>query len=188
MNELYWKISFLIVFIIWFFIRVMYSRIAMKNKPKKKVRPCFEKFLVFLNFIGMVFLPLFIVFSNLLDSFKINLSDYIRWIALVISILNLWLFAKTHIDLGKNWSPILEIKKKHKLVQEGIYKRIRHPMYTHIWLWIIGQGIILDNWVILIFGIIAWAVLYFIRVPKEEEMLIKEFGKEYNEYMKSLSN
>ena len=58
-------------------------------------------------------------------------------------------------------------------------------MYAHIWLWVIGQGIILDNWLVLVFGVAAWALLYYLRVPKEEEMLINKFGDEYREYMKT---
>lgn len=171
------------MFIIWVFVRKVYGTRAMKNKSKKKVRPNFEKSLVFLNFIGMVFLPLTAVFSSYLDSFNINLPDSIRLFALIVTFLNIGLFTKIHKDLGNNWSAILEIKDGHKLVKEGIYKNIRHPMYAHLWLWVITQGIILSNWVVLIFGIVAWAILYFIRVPKEEELLIEEFGDEYIEYM-----
>ena len=90
-----------------------------------------------------------------------------------------------HRDLGKNWSMNLEIKEGHHLVKIGIYKKVRHPMYTHFWIWVIAQGMVLANALVLVFGIAAWALLYFLRVPEEEEMLIKEFGDEYREYMKN---
>lgn len=57
-------------------------------------------------------------------------------------------------------------------------------MYLHFWLLVITQGLILDNWFVLIFGVIFWALLYFIRVPKEEKMMIEEFGDGYTKYIK----
>lgn len=57
-------------------------------------------------------------------------------------------------------------------------------MYAQIWLWTIAQFLILSNSVAGLSGIIAWAILYFIRVPKEEEMMIENFGDEYVQYRK----
>jgi len=104
---------------------------------------------------------------------------------LIVLALSIWLFVAAHRDLGENWSMILAIKKGHSLVKTGIYKKIRHPMCTHFWIWVIAQGIVLANGLVLAFGIAAWGLLYFIRVLKEEEMLIAEFGDGYREYMEN---
>lgn len=90
-----------------------------------------------------------------------------------------------HRDLGKDWSMILEIKEGHHLVTHGVYNKVRHLMYTHFWIRVIAQGIVLANVRVLVFGIVAWALIYFLLVPKEEEMLVDEFGDEYREYMKN---
>ena len=47
------------------------------------------------------------------------------------------------------------------------------------------QGLVLSNWFIEIFGILTWVNLYFIRIDKEEKMMIDTFGKEYEEYIKT---
>jgi protein-S-isoprenylcysteine O-methyltransferase Ste14 len=109
--------------------------------------------------------------------------DYVRVFGITILLVSLWLFYWVHKILGRNWSPVLEIQKDHKLITEGPYKRVRHPMYTQTWLLVIGQFLILSNWIAGTAGIITWAILYFIRVPKEEEMMLEEFGEEYQEYM-----
>jgi protein-S-isoprenylcysteine O-methyltransferase Ste14 len=57
-------------------------------------------------------------------------------------------------------------------------------MYSQIWLWVIAQFLIVSNWIVGIIGIVTWAILYFIRVPKEEALMIKEFGDKYKDYMK----
>ncbi|NJK48036.1 histidine phosphatase family protein [Candidatus Gracilibacteria bacterium] len=38
-----------------------------------------------------------------------------------------WLFWRSHRDLGNNWSPTLEVRKGHTLITQGIYQYIRHP-------------------------------------------------------------
>lgn len=149
------------------------------------MRPGFESFLVALNFIGMTFLPLIAVSTPFLDAFAFPVPDPVRFVVLIIFGLNIGLFILAHRDLGENWSMILEIKKGHNLVRTGIYTKIRHPMYAHFWIWVIAQGIVLANGLVLVFGTAAWGLLYFLRVPSEEEMLIPEFGDEYREYMKN---
>jgi len=57
----------------------------------------------------------------------------------------LWLFCRSHLDLGQNWSQSLEIRKGHQLVTDGVYRFIRHPMYASIWIWCLAQGLLLEN-------------------------------------------
>lgn len=178
-----WYQSFLCLFIVWFLVRAYYGTKAKKNHSKGKVRPGVEKALVGLNFIGMMILPLVALFTPLLDPFQMQIPDAVRTLFLFIVALNIALFAKVHADLGSNWSPILEIKAQHHLVKTGVYRTVRHPMYTHLWLWVFSQGIVLNNWIVLVYGVTAWGILYVIRVPKEEEMLLQEFGDDYQEYM-----
>lgn len=78
----------------------------------------------------------------------------------------------------------LEIKEGHRLVRTGIYRKIRHPMDAHSRIFVIAQGFVLANALVLVFGVLAWGLLYFHRVPKEEAMLIAEFGDEYRDYMR----
>jgi protein-S-isoprenylcysteine O-methyltransferase Ste14 len=71
------------------------------------------------------------------------------------------------------------IARNHTLTREGPYKRIRHPMYTQIWIMIVAQLIITSNWFVGLVGIACWSILYFIRVPKEEKMMEETFGEAY---------
>lgn len=184
MENDFWKLSFFILLLVWLSIRAVFKKNALKTKIKIKRRVIIERVLVSLNLVSIVFLPLYIVFSTTLDCASMHLPPAVRFIALCVYALNLGLFAWCHISLGGNWSGVLEIKKGHKLIQKGPYKNIRHPMYTHFWLLIISQGLLLDNSIVLIYGLFAWGILYFIRVSEEEKMMITEFGKEYKEYMK----
>jgi protein-S-isoprenylcysteine O-methyltransferase Ste14 len=184
MDDMFWKAAYLIIFLIWFGIRGYYRQKALEQNVKENVRPGFESVLVLLNMIGMTVLPLVAVTTPFLDAFLFPVPEPVRFVALIIFALDIWLFVLAHRDLGRNWSMILEIKEGHSLVKSGIYRRIRHPMYAHFWIWVIAQGFLLANGLVLVFGIISWGLLYFLRVPKEEEMMIAEFGDEYREYMR----
>jgi protein-S-isoprenylcysteine O-methyltransferase Ste14 len=184
MNEHYWKMSLFVLLLVWNLIRIITTRTSVKKEAKKFKTPIIEKFLFLLNIFGLMVIPFVAVLSSWFDFARMSLPELIRWFALVIYVPNLWFFWWCHKTLSGHWSGILEIKKDHKLVTTGPYKSIRHPMYLHFWLLVSTQGLILDNWLVLICGVLFWAILYFIRVPKEEQMMSDEFGAEYRKYVK----
>jgi protein-S-isoprenylcysteine O-methyltransferase Ste14 len=184
MNEQFWKISLFVLLLAWNFIRIATTRTSVKKEAQKFKTPVIEKFLFLLNVIGMMAIPFVAVLSSWLDFARMNLPELIRWVALIVFAANLWFFWWCHKTLSGHWSGILEIKKDHQLIKSGPYKKIRHPMYLHFWLFVSTEGLILDNWLVVIFSVLFWAILYFIRVPKEEQMMIDEFGEEYRKYMK----
>ncbi|PTM94954.1 protein-S-isoprenylcysteine O-methyltransferase [Mycoplana dimorpha] len=94
-----------------------------------------------------------------------------------------WLFRRTHKELGKNWSISLEIRDKHQLVSGGPYALIRHPMYTSFLLMALGQAFLLSNWIAGLAGLVGFAFLFFLRVDKEERMMMDSFGPTYRDYM-----
>jgi protein-S-isoprenylcysteine O-methyltransferase Ste14 len=95
---------------------------------------------------------------------------------------SLWLFRRTHKDLGKNWSVTLEIKDKHKLITGGVYRYVRHPMYSAFFLWALAQLILIPNWIAGPAGFIGFGILFAFRVGREEGMMLDTFGDEYRAY------
>ncbi len=94
----------------------------------------------------------------------------------------LWLFWRSHHDLGQYWSPSLEIEEQHRLITHGIYSRIRHPMYASQWLWCLGQPLLLQNWIAGFSSLASFIPFYFLRVSAEERMMRDHFGDDYREY------
>jgi protein-S-isoprenylcysteine O-methyltransferase Ste14 len=94
------------------------------------------------------------------------------------------MFRKTHAQLGRNWSVTLEVRVDHALITDGVYARVRHPMYTAFWLWALAQAILLPNWIAGFAGIVGFGTLYLIRVDREEAMLLETFGDQYRDYMR----
>ncbi len=97
--------------------------------------------------------------------------------------LGLWIFYRSHADLGANWSLTLEVLEKHRLITQGVYRRVRHPMYTALLLYSVGQALVLPNYVAGLFPGVSMALLVALRIGPEERMMREEFGKNYQEYM-----
>lgn len=94
------------------------------------------------------------------------------------------LFWASHRALKKNWSAEVEIQAGHTLVTDGPYRRVRHPMYTALFL--IGAGMLLlsANWLAGGLFLLAFTLLYLTRVDAEERLLRDHFGAAYEAYMK----
>ena len=97
--------------------------------------------------------------------------------------MGLWLFARSHADLGTNWSITLEVREKHQLVTQGIYRALRHPMYSALLLYSLGQALVVPNWIAGPSYAVAMALLFAFRLGPEERMMLEEFGKEYEAYI-----
>ena len=105
-------------------------------------------------------------------------------IGVIAIIIGNWIFYRSHADLGLYWSPTLQMRDGHELITTGIYARIRHPMYTAMFVQGIGMLLVLPNWIAGPAWLVTFGILYAFRVGHEEAMMKKRFGKAYEEYMK----
>jgi protein-S-isoprenylcysteine O-methyltransferase Ste14 len=96
--------------------------------------------------------------------------------------IGLWLFYRSHADLGTNWSITLEVREGHRLVTQGVYHRVRHPMYSALLLYSLGQALVIPNWVAGLSNLVAFVILLALRVGPEERMMAQQFGNEYAQY------
>lgn len=114
---------------------------------------------------------------------KLGVPEWARWLGVGIGFLCVagiyWLFS----SIGTGITPVSATRKEHKLSTHGIYRWIRHPLYTVGSSFYISFGLMADNWFIIFMGALTFIVMA-IRTPKEEANLIAKFGDEYREYMK----
>lgn len=156
-----------------------------KNRANKIIndqKTVLEKTLLVLVYIGMMILPVLYVFTGWLDFADYSLSLVFQLLGVACMMLFAWLFYRSHKDLGQNWSVSLEIREEHTLISSGIYRTIRHPMYTAIWFWVIGQSLLLHNYIAGLSGIAAFGLMYLLRVGPEEKMMEATFGQQYIDY------
>ncbi len=76
-------------------------------------------------------------------------------------------------------------KKNGSLVTEGIYGKIRHPLYMSNGLLAIGMAILLSSLYALLFSIIYF-FLFLPIIYLEEKNLVKEYGKKYLDYKRKV--
>ena len=87
--------------------------------------------------------------------------------------------------LGRFFTATVQVQPDQVLIQEGPYKRVRHPSYLGAYLVALGNAIFLQSWIGLLIAAVLMVVAYVWRIRVEEEALIDHFGDEYKEYRKS---
>lgn len=179
-----WAAFFFVSFIVYTTTRAIYARRTRGLAKSHRQVDRLEKALLLMVIPSSLLLPLLYLFTPLLNFANYDLPPAAPWIGAVLMLVALWLFWRSHADLGLNWSATLELRKEHTLVTSGVYRLIRHPMYASIFLFSLAQAILLPNWVAGWSAFVPFTVLYLIRAPREEQMMCTFFGDEYRDYMR----
>lgn len=170
--------------IAWFIIRYPYARKARKTATVRAVGWSRERVLLAVAAIGLFVVPVIWLASGWPAALNYELNYAAVVVGALVYVLSLWLFRRSHKDLGRQWSASLEIRDSHQIVRAGVYRRIRHPMYSSFWLWGLAQAFLLPNAMAALSGLIAIAILFFTRIDHEERMLVEAFGDDYRAYMR----
>ena len=104
-----------------------------------------------------------------------------HWIGLIITIPAFILWIVSRIQLGNAFT--LAPKAKF-LVQSGIYRKLRHPVYYFSIVAI--TGITIFTWsILMLIPLILLVIVEVIRIKQEEKVLLQRFGDEYVQYKNS---
>lgn len=187
MNENIYRILSAVIFFTAIGISSYFRRQADKNSGETVSRKVDGTPMMLLLVIGGLIIwlsPLvYLLNPQWMALAKVGLPDWVRWLGVGFGVFCVfgvyWLFS----SIGSGITPTSATRREHKLVTNGIYKYIRHPLYTFGSSLFISFGMMADNWFIALLGILAF-IAVAIRTPKEEANLIEKFGDEYREYMK----
>ncbi|MDW9595258.1 isoprenylcysteine carboxylmethyltransferase family protein [Sinorhizobium meliloti] len=177
------EIAWVLGIVAWYFIRRPYERRANRVRVVSHRRSTSEKLGLAAALLGLAIIPAFYVATGIPEGADHPARLWAVVLGAVIFCLAMWVFRRTHKELGRNWSITLEIRDKHELIRRGPYALVRHPMYTSFLLMGVGQAFLLPNWVAGLAGLAGFAVLFLLRVDKEERMMMEMFGSEYRDYM-----
>jgi protein-S-isoprenylcysteine O-methyltransferase Ste14 len=177
------KALWLLGIVSWCVIRYPFERKAKRVRVVVNERSLAERAGLIAATLGLGIIPAIYVASGFPSVAEYPARPLPIALGAVVYATAMWLFRRSHKDLGRNWSISLEIRDQHRLVSNGIYRLIRHPMYTAFWLMGLGQALLLPNWVAGGAGLVGFGVLYFLRIDHEERMMIQTFGDEYRSYM-----
>ena len=96
-------------------------------------------------------------------------------------VIGLIITVRAQMTISTNYSWTLEIRDGHTLVESGLYKYVRHPIYTGTLIRLISIPVFTSSLPGFILSLLSIPVLNY-RIGLEEGMLIEEFGEEYERY------
>ena len=105
----------------------------------------------------------------------------LRMTGLVLYTLGLATAVTGRIQLGWNWSDIEQahVKRGHALVSHGLYRFVRHPIYTGDLLLLLGLELSLNSWCVLAAAALA---VYIRRRAIREEGQLRQALPGYDQY------
>lgn len=134
-----------------------------------------------LLFVLIQFL-IFIIYTLDFKSMKIVVPEVLFWFGVLIFILGTILIVVAVLQLNINLSAFPSPLADSKLIETGVFKYIRHPIYAGLILAFFGYAIVDDSGYKLLIsvGLLIW---FYIKSVYEETLLIEKFP-EYVEYKK----
>lgn len=131
-------------------------------------------------------IPYYIVKRNLqeMDASLFSLYHYtglaILFIGIIIMLYCIFDFA------AKGRGTLSPADKTKQLVISGLYKYSRNPMYIGVLSILLGECIFMQSTRLFIYTLFVFVGFYVFVIFYEEPRLKKDFGKEYEDYKKSV--
>ena len=107
--------------------------------------------------------------------------EWIKAVALVAIVAGLGISVWARRHIGQFWSARVTLKENHQLIRSGPYARVRHPIYSGIFLAMIGTALFAGEWRALV-GAGIFFVGHWLKARREEALLASQFGQVYEEY------
>ncbi|HEV7981478.1 MAG TPA: protein-S-isoprenylcysteine O-methyltransferase [Xanthobacteraceae bacterium] len=168
--------------IAWYVIMHPHVRRSRKTPTAQRHERVRERVLMAISFTGLFAVPAIYSFTGAPRFADHPFQPVLAWLGVLVLVSALLLFFHTHRRLGRFWSVTLEIRQNHGLVTDGIYRFVRHPMYSAYFLWALSQALLLPNWIAGPAGLVGFGTLFAFRVRREERMMLAAFGDAYAEY------
>jgi len=108
-------------------------------------------------------------------------AEWLRFLGVLIYLLALGWIYWSFTTLGKQHSAEVTIQEDHRIITEGPYRWVRHPMYLGLIVFPAGAGLAFGSWVgialpLLLAGLFVW------RIGDEEMLMQREFGERWEAY------
>lgn len=117
-------------------------------------------------------LALFFLFSFDIHAWRIYFPVFMFWIGVGSLVIGAFIVIGSVLQLNVNLSPFPSPLPKSKLIVSGIYKYIRHPIYTGIFMGFIGFSIIADSGYKLLISAILLLLFYFKSIYEEKRLML----------------
>ncbi len=194
MNQQIFKYLYLIGMLGTYMVRASGVMTAARGAKKEDILTAKQKIqgegilitiVMLLWFLSSQVLPILYTVTGWFSFAEISRPDWLGFTGFAILIFGNWMLWKAHKDLGRHWSSTVQIKSEQALVTQGIYQILRHPIYTAHILWGLDQALMLPNWLAGWMSLPLIILVFVLRIPNEEKMMVEQFGDEYRNYMEN---
>lgn len=172
---------FIAIWGIWFLSEIFLSRFVKsrstnsENLDKNSLRIMWTTVIVSI-FAGLILM--------IYTSLPLSVSPLTAYIGLSVIVAGMILRIISIITLGRFFTVDLAIHSDQHVVQKGLYKFIRHPSYTGSLISFVGLGMSFNNWASLVVISVPVILSFIYRINVEENLMFRQFGREYDEYRK----
>ena len=177
------KIAYVVGLIVGSVIRGVYTKPYRKLTVSDDRKSATDVLLLTLSSLGLFVLPVLYLVTSWFDFADYALPSWAGWMGVALFAAALWLLWRSHADLGRNWTPTLQVLEDHTLVTDGVFGVIRHPMYAAHLLWGLAQVLLLHNGIAGPSMLATMLPVYLYRAPREEQMMLDHFGEAYRAYV-----
>ncbi len=141
MTPLAAKLFHLACMVAWWIIRRPFERKVRRNVIARDGLDLRERILLAISFSGLGIIPAVYVATGFPAALDQEFSAARAWMGAALFLAALVLFRATHKALGRNWSVSAEAARgASSSITDGVYRWIRHPMYTAFWMWAVAQA------------------------------------------------
>ena len=126
---------------------------------------------------------LFFLFILEIPQLQFALPNFISIIGIIVTVVGSIIILIALLQLNKNLSPFPSPKSGSQLIQNGLYKYIRHPIYTGILMLLSGYSFYVTSGYKLLITLLL-LILFIFKSRYEENRLALVF-KSYSEYKKT---
>ena len=107
----------------------------------------------------------------------------VAWLGALCCVLALALTVFCWYHMGNSWRIGIDPKEKNKLITDGPFKHIRHPIYALSMLLMLGSFLSVQTQSMFIVCCLHW-ILFTLETYREENYLGKVYGATYKAYVK----
>lgn len=155
------------------------------TRAKKRFRPgegwAIWILVRFFGFLALVTVLVAILHPSWITWSRLELPIWLRYGAGGVGSMTVPLLYWVFRTLGQNLSTDMGSWDGQRIVTDGPYRWVRHPLYSVGTVFWIALSLVLANWAILLMSVLIF-VLIVRRTRIEEEKLIEAFGKRYGAY------
>lgn len=171
-----------IIWIFWILSELYFNIVYRAKSSDSKGKDKYSYFIIW-GVISVAITASILIATNI--DFQILDSALLKYAGGILIITGVILRFSAIRTMGKLFTVNLTINKNHRLIDNGLYKFIRHPAYSGTILSFIGLALSSNNWVCLPVILLPIIVVFLYRIHIEEKLLLQQSGLSYAMYMKT---